>query len=63
MTQWGSKRLGDQGYSAIESYGISTETICISMWQKKSPGFLPPGQDMTWILVLPAAKYSSFRNS
>ena len=42
MTQWGSKTLGDQGYSPIEILRYFLGMICILMWQKKFPssGFL-----------------------
>ena len=63
MTQWGSKRLGDQGYSAIEIlryfYG---NDMYINVAEEIS-GIPSSWPDMTWISVLPAAKYSSFRNS
>lgn len=47
MTQWGSKSLGDQGYSAIEIirsfYG---NDMYINVAEAVS-GFLYPGRDMT----------------
>ena len=56
MTQWGSKALGDQGYSAIEILRYFYGNECTSMWRRRSPGFRLPGRDIIWISEAVGAK-------
>lgn len=63
MTQWGSKELGDQGYTPIEILRYFTEVICISIQRKKFPESRLPGRDIHWKMDPAEQRYVSFRNS
>lgn len=47
MTQWGSKALGDQGYSAIEILRSFYGNDMYINVAEAFPGFPHPGRDMT----------------
>ena len=61
MTQWGSKSLGDQGYSKFSV--TTTVTTCTLTPPKPSPASHPPGLAILWKLVLPAIKFCRCRNN
>ncbi len=48
MSQWGSKYLGDQGYSAIDILRSYYGNDMYINWRREFPEFRHPGRDMIW---------------
>lgn len=63
MSQWGSKYLGDQGYSAIDILRSYYGNDMYINSAEEFPEFRHPGRDMIWAWEQADQRYVSCRNS